>query len=166
MTVKKSLMAVLAEYGIEIKKEGSVVRAFCPFHNDTGRPNFTIYEDTDSWYCFACKEGGDKVAFVAKHEGISYAAAKSRFESDSVQIQEIYEKNDGIDYEDEIITAAVELNILVSKMARQFLYSHPEKAKDVLAYLKTVDFQLLKPMAVEEIPKIIQHTSFIFKSIL
>lgn len=164
MTVKKSLMAVLAEYGIEIKREGSVIRAFCPFHQDTGRPNFTIYEDTDSWYCFACKEGGDKIAFVSKHEGISYAAAKSRFESDGVDLQEIYEKNDGVDYEDQIITAAVELNILVSKLTRQFLYAHPEKAKGVFAHLKTIDFQLLTPIKVEDISKIIQHTSQTYKN--
>jgi len=33
-------------------------RGYCPFHDDNGTPNFTVYEDTNSYYCFACKKYG------------------------------------------------------------------------------------------------------------
>jgi len=48
---KKTILDVLNEYGLDVFKEGTVLRAYCPFHNDTHKPNFTIYPESDSWFC-------------------------------------------------------------------------------------------------------------------
>jgi hypothetical protein len=48
----REILDVIDEMGIELKPIGEdVFRGFCPFHNDTGIPNFTVYKKTNSWYC-------------------------------------------------------------------------------------------------------------------
>jgi len=50
----------------------------CPIHGEN-TPSFTIYDDTDSWYCFgACSSGGDVIEFVKKMEDVSFSEAKSK----------------------------------------------------------------------------------------
>lgn len=38
----------------------------CPFHSGDRTPSFTIYEKTNSFYCFGCGVGGDGIKFVQK----------------------------------------------------------------------------------------------------
>ena len=56
-------------YDGELKQISGVLRGACPFHHDTGTPNFTIYPKTNTWYCFRCGVGGDSIKFYQmKHE--------------------------------------------------------------------------------------------------
>jgi DNA primase len=67
-----SILDLLRKYKIDYVKVGDYIyRAFCPFHNDTSKPNLTIYEKTNSFYCFACHAGGGILDFVSLYEGIS-----------------------------------------------------------------------------------------------
>lgn len=155
MGVRKTIVTTLAEYNIEVKHEGQVLRAFCPFHNDTGRPNFTLYEDTNSWYCWACKEGGDVISFVAKMENISYGAAKSRIEGVGVDLSELQEKIDGLGLEEEPVPVNLTLNATISKMVREFLRKHPGKVEATLPILKEFDIKALVTIAPQDIHKIL-----------
>jgi len=155
MGVKKSILSVLAEYNIEIKHEGSVLRAFCPLHDDKGRPNFTIYEDTNSWFCFAGCGGGDVISFVAKMDNTTYAVAKQKIEGVDVNLQELQEKIDGLSIEDEPIQFNTDLNILVSKTVREFLRNNPDKVNSILPILKDLDLKFLQPISPMAISKIL-----------
>lgn len=157
MSVRKTILSVLAEYGVDVRHEGSVLRALCPFHDDKGRPNFTIYENTNSWYCWACKESGDVIAFVAKMEGITYGQAKSKIEGVGVDLTELREKIDGVGIEDEPLPVNANLNILVSRLVRDFVRQHPDKTGSLLSILKDFDLRILQPVNPIEIEAILTN---------
>ena len=46
-------------------------RSCCPFHDET-KPSFTVYADTQSFYCYGCGTGGDVINFLIKIEKIEY----------------------------------------------------------------------------------------------
>ena len=67
----KDILTVIEEVGVDLKKiSDRSYRGFCPFHEDSKTPNFTVYEDTDSWYCFRCGFGGNAVNFVQRYYNI------------------------------------------------------------------------------------------------
>lgn len=49
-------------------------RCPCPIHGGT-HDNMKIYDDTNSFYCFACGAAGDPIRFVAELENITYRQA-------------------------------------------------------------------------------------------
>lgn len=56
-------------------------RGFCPFHYDVGTPNFTVFEDTNTYYCFACKAFGT-IFDWARQKGIFIDLGKLRVEEE------------------------------------------------------------------------------------
>jgi hypothetical protein len=48
---------ILEGQGYKLRRTGNIIRTQCPFHKDPV-PSFTIYPDTDSFYCFGCHVGG------------------------------------------------------------------------------------------------------------
>lgn len=48
-----------------------IFMAKCPIHEDSDHEHLYIYENTNSWYCFKCKKGGDAIAFIKAYKGIS-----------------------------------------------------------------------------------------------
>ena len=46
----------------------------CPFHSEK-TPSFTVYTDTQSFYCFGCGAGGDVVSFIRRIENLEYVEA-------------------------------------------------------------------------------------------
>lgn len=46
-------------------------RGFCPFHEET-KPSFTVYADTQSFYCYGCGKGGDVIDFLMRAESNSF----------------------------------------------------------------------------------------------
>jgi len=153
--MKKTIEEIVQEYGVEITPEGGILRAYCPFHNDTGRPNFTVYPETDSYFCFACNEGGDIASFVAKIENISYGEAKKRIEGVHVELEELQSKLDGVQVETDLVLFNDELNVLVSKMCKKFLQKHPEQSARVLELLKTFDHALQQPISYNQMKQIL-----------
>ena len=49
-------------------------RGYCPFHNEK-RPSFTVYSDTQSYYCFGCGAGSDVISFLMKINRIDFKTA-------------------------------------------------------------------------------------------
>jgi len=47
----------------ELKRYGNILRGKCPFHGDSKTPNLTIYPETNTFYCFACRTFGDVITF-------------------------------------------------------------------------------------------------------
>ena len=42
---------------VHLSKRGKISVGLCPFHNEK-TPSFTVYPDTQSFYCFGCGAGG------------------------------------------------------------------------------------------------------------
>jgi DNA primase len=69
---------VVAQYGIELKRQGRAMVGRCIFHRDGGRPNLYIYADSESWRCYRCGIGGDVLAFIMHAEDIGFREAVDR----------------------------------------------------------------------------------------
>ena len=65
---------VVEESGIRLRGRGRVRQGVCPFHEE-GEGSFTVYGDSERFYCFGCGAGGDVLDFVQKVEGIGLPEA-------------------------------------------------------------------------------------------
>lgn len=59
---------------VNIKRAGRISKGLCPFHGEK-TPSFTVYPDTQSYYCFGCGSGGDVVTFIKNIENLDYLDA-------------------------------------------------------------------------------------------
>ena len=55
------IVEYLKKKGIKVEQSRDIIklRCFLPGHDHETVPSFAIYPDTDSFYCFGCKRGGD-----------------------------------------------------------------------------------------------------------
>lgn len=70
-----TILEVVENY-VEVKGVGNLYKACCPNpeHKDN-TASFTVYEETDSFYCYGCGFGGDSVEFIRKMEDCDYQQA-------------------------------------------------------------------------------------------
>lgn len=59
---------------ITLKRRGKTLVGLCPFHNEK-TPSFTVYPESNSFYCFGCGAGGDVISFVRRMENLDYIEA-------------------------------------------------------------------------------------------
>ena len=67
------VVQVVSSY-VNLKRAGRLHKGLCPFHSEK-TPSFTVYEDSQSFYCFGCGAGGDIVTFIRKIENLDYIDA-------------------------------------------------------------------------------------------
>ena len=141
----KALVELIEEYGIELKAIGKdLYRGYCKIHDDSkdGKPQFTYYPASESWFCFRCGIGGDAIRFVAEMEHISYAEAKKRLiGTEQEQLEELKDMLDNLDCD---ITQSynLQLNFALRPKFRELLYKYPERSQDILNAMKTLDVEL------------------------
>lgn len=70
---KTDINDVISSY-VTLKRRGRTYVGLCPFHNEK-TPSFTVYTDTQSFYCFGCGAGGDAISFIKKMENLDYIDA-------------------------------------------------------------------------------------------
>ncbi len=59
---------------VQLRRAGSNYNGLCPFHSEkTG--SFTVFPDSQSFFCFGCEAGGDAFTFVMRTENIDYPGA-------------------------------------------------------------------------------------------
>lgn len=68
-----SIEDVISSY-ISLKKAGKNLKGLCPFHNEK-TPSFTVYPETESFYCFGCGAAGDVIVFLMRIENLDYIDA-------------------------------------------------------------------------------------------
>lgn len=59
---------------VNLRRRGRLLIGLCPFHNEK-TPSFTVYPDTQSFYCFGCGVGGEIVTFIRRIENLDFAEA-------------------------------------------------------------------------------------------
>ncbi len=65
--------SVVSSY-VQLRKRGRISTGLCPFHSEkTG--SFTVYPESQSFYCFGCGAGGDVVGFIRRIENLEYVEA-------------------------------------------------------------------------------------------
>ncbi len=65
--------------GVKLRGSGRVRQGLCPFHlEDEG--SFTVYSDSQRFYCFGCGEGGDVIDFIRRTENLTLPDALRRLD--------------------------------------------------------------------------------------
>jgi DNA primase len=59
---------------IPLRAAGRTHKALCPFHNEKS-PSFVVNPERQIFHCFGCGEGGDAIAFLVKHDRLSFLEA-------------------------------------------------------------------------------------------
>ncbi len=63
----------IASY-VQLKRRGKNLVGLCPFHNEK-TPSFTVYPDSQSYYCFGCGAGGEVINFIRRAENLDFYEA-------------------------------------------------------------------------------------------
>ena len=74
MMERPSIVSVLEDYGVSLRRRGKELIGLCPFHTEK-HTSFSVNPDKGLFYCHGCHEGGDIIAFVMKAEGLSFKDA-------------------------------------------------------------------------------------------
>lgn len=64
---------VLGDF-VALKRKGPRYLGLCPFHNEK-TPSFNVSPNLGIYKCFGCGESGDAIAFLTKHEHLTYPEA-------------------------------------------------------------------------------------------
>lgn len=59
---------------VPLKRRGKNLVGLCPFHNEK-TPSFTVYPDSQSYYCFGCGAGGEVIGFIRRAENLDFYEA-------------------------------------------------------------------------------------------
>ena len=73
LTQRNDIVDVIKGY-VQLKQRGRIHSGLCPFHNER-TPSFTVYPETQSFYCFGCGAGGDVITFAKRINNIDYIEA-------------------------------------------------------------------------------------------
>ena len=65
--------------GVRLRGRGRVRQGVCPFHDEV-EGSFTVYEDSQKFYCFGCGLGGDVLDFIQRSESLSLPEAIRRLD--------------------------------------------------------------------------------------
>ena len=70
---RNDIESVVSSY-IRMKRRGRNLVGLCPSMGKK-TPSFTLYPDTESFYCFGCGAGGDVITFIKRIENLDYINA-------------------------------------------------------------------------------------------
>src|SRR6185436_310052 len=83
---------------LSLRKAGRNFVGFCPFHQNTRTPAFTVFPDTQSYHCFGCKASGTVFDFLMQREGLSFRDALEQLaQRAGVQLRERTEQDEQTD---------------------------------------------------------------------
>ena len=144
---KNPIDEVISPY-VNLKRAGRNLNGLCPFHNEK-TPSFTVYTDTNSFYCFGCGAGGDAFGFIRRIENLDYVeAVKKLADKAGVIIPEG-------DYDDSYLKLKNKI-YEINKEAARFFHSYlfTEGGKWALDYLtdRGLDIKTIKHFGIGAAP--------------
>lgn len=69
-----NIVDIIQRNGVSLKRAGKIHKGCCPFHGEK-TPSFVVYENTQTYKCFGCGEGGNVINFVMKKNNFSFYEA-------------------------------------------------------------------------------------------
>ena len=73
LIARSDIVDIVSSY-VALTRKGSNLFGLCPFHNEkTG--SFTVFNDTNSYYCFGCGAGGEVISFIRNIENLDFTEA-------------------------------------------------------------------------------------------
>lgn len=154
------ILELVEKYGLEITKQGNLFVTYCPFHKDEHRPNFTIYEGTDSYYCYTCSKGGDAIDFFARMEKIPYSEAQHRLYSDLSSLRSRINKvRSPASYNDMV-------NLQLSQVLRTSISAKPNRLVEIMKVMQYIDSILVRDITQDEAINLISEVSSRLNSIV
>lgn len=69
-----NIIDVFTDAGIKLVKKGTRYFCCCPHHNEK-TPSCNVDPNTNLYYCYGCRKGGDSIYFLMEHEKYSYVDA-------------------------------------------------------------------------------------------
>jgi len=75
------LLKIIKQYGVHLDEHNRKCICPFPFHANEKTASFFYYKDTNSFFCFGCKNGGGPVNFVSLFEDISKGEAATKITS-------------------------------------------------------------------------------------
>jgi DNA primase len=69
------IVELIGSLGVTLRKTGRSFVGFCPFHPNSRTPAFTVYPETQSYYCFGCHAAGTAFDFVMRQQNLDFKAA-------------------------------------------------------------------------------------------
>ena len=89
-----SLVDLITESGVEVKRAGRRFTALCPFHSEK-TPSFSINEDEGFYKCFGCGKAGDCYTYLMEKRGFEFPEAL-RFLANrvGVEIPDVYDRRE------------------------------------------------------------------------
>ena len=79
LKARHSLGDTVEASGVRLRGRGRVRQGVCPFHDEL-EGSFTVYADSEKWYCFGCGLGGDVLDFIQRMENLSLPEAIRRLD--------------------------------------------------------------------------------------
>ncbi len=80
LKARHPLGGVVEAAGVQLRGRVRVRQGVCPFHEET-EGSFTVYADTQRWYCFGCGLGGDVLDFIQRIDGVDLPEAIRRLDT-------------------------------------------------------------------------------------
>src|SRR5579863_3358076 len=157
--MSKSIKEIVESYGVRLWAIGDgILRGACPMHTNVNTPSFTVYEHTNSYFCFGEGIGGDAANFVSKMEGISYAEAKKIVDGEISLSEDVGQMLDSVAVVDET-DYGDQLNFAVSKYCRDLLLANIVPVDKVFKFLQTLDKDVLSKTVTSDILKSVLEQS-------
>ena len=114
---------------LTLERKGGAYWAKCPFHGsgEERTASFKVYEETGTYHCFGCKESGNAIHFLRKHDGLDFLEA---VETLATQVgMEIPKQEAPVD-----TSNATKINNRASQVFYEQLKS--DQGKETIKYLK------------------------------
>lgn len=74
LKARVSLVELLQEHGVVVRKQGRAFKALCPFHAEE-TPSLSVDLKKGLYHCFGCGKSGDHLSFLQEHARLSFAEA-------------------------------------------------------------------------------------------
>ncbi len=113
----------------QVERRGGAYMCKCPFHKggEENNASMKIYEETGTYHCFTCKETGNAISFLKKHDNLDF-----------IEAVELLASYVGMEIPKQEKSAAVKNSTNINNRAAEIFYEQlkDETGKSTISYLK------------------------------